>query len=277
MAFVDSLISVDWLADNIARPGVRLLDATWIMPGENPDLPQGYIPGAQFFDIDQVADTASPFKHTLPPEATFVRAMTEMGISSDDHVIIYDRHGVRTAPRLWWTFRVFGHKKISILDGGLPAWIAAGHDVDNEAGAPAPSGEYAVNPALFGAVSQADILAQLGRAPQILDARPKGRFYGTLPEPRAGLRSGHIPGSRSWPYSSLQTANGFFKSLPEIRAAIENLGIDKSKPIITTCGSGITAAGLAFALHLAGRDDVRVYDGSWTEWGSSDAPVSLED
>lgn len=274
MASLKSLISVDWLADSLGRGDLKVLDGTWVMPGDKTELAQGYIPGAQVFDIDLIADLSSSMKHMLTPADVFARAMSYMGISNDDMVVIYDRHGLFSAPRVWWTFRMFGHKNVVVLDGGLPAWISAGGAIEDTSVSPAHPSTYVTGESLSGVVSQSEILSLLGTDIQILDARPSGRFLGTTPEPREGLRSGHIPGSTSWPFGSLRTPDGHLKPLDELRAQIQDLGIDLSKPIITSCGSGITAAGLAFALHLLGTNNVSVYDGSWTEWGASDAPIS---
>lgn len=272
----DPLISAEWLATHIDREDIKVLDGTWIMPGEDPDLPCGYIPGAQVFDIDLIADLSSPFKHMLPNADTFAAAVSKMGIRPSDHVVVYDRHGVRTSPRLWWTFQMFGHKKVSLLDGGLPAWIKAGQAVSRKPHTPSHTSQYKTFPPLSGVITQEDILALLHDNPQIADARSSGRFYGTEPEPRAGLRSGHIPGSTSLPYGTFQTQDGYFKPLFELADIVKHGGIELTRPIITTCGSGITAAGLAFNLYRLGARDIRVYDGSWTEWGASDAPVSLD-
>lgn len=273
MAVLSPLVSVGWLAENIARGDVKVLDATWCMPGEEPPLQGQFIPGAQVFDVDEVADPISEFKHTLPPADIFEGAMSKMGIGNDDHVIIYDCHGFRGAPRTWWTFRMFGHVGISILDGGLPAWIKAGHEIVYELGTPKTAPGYKARPAKAKVISKADILAQLKDTPQIADARSVGRFKGTEPEPRAGLRSGRIPGSSSLPFGSLRDEDANLRPLTELAELVGRTGLDLDKPIITTCGSGITAAGLAFAFHLLGAKDVGVYDGSWTEWGASDAPI----
>lgn len=275
MAVLTSLVSVDWLADNIGRNDVKVLDATWCMPAETPPLPGQFISGAQVFDVDEVADPYSKFKHTLPPANIFETAISKMGVENDDHVIIYDRHGFRGAPRTWWTFRMFGHEAVSILDGGLPAWIKAGHETASKAGAPKSPSEYKAKPAIAKVTSQSDILGQLKHAPQIADARSLGRFKGTEPEPRTGLRSGHIPGSTSFPFGRIRDEQGNLKSIGALAELVGLSGLDLDKPIITTCGSGITAAGLAFAFHLLGAKDVSVYDGSWTEWGGSDAPIDL--
>lgn len=276
MASVNALISVDWLYDSLGRDDLKIIDGTWVMPGAAPPLLGQYIPGAQVFDIDAVADPESPMKHMLPPAEIFAQAMSNMGISNEDMVVIYDRHGLRTAPRVWWTSRMFGHSQVTVLDGGLPAWIEAGFDTAAAPFTPPEPTIYEAGDPLSGVISLREIKQRLGTDIQILDARPEGRFYGTAPEPREGLRSGHIPGSRSWPLSMLVTPEGRLKPVDDLKTQIDQRGIDLSKPIITSCGSGVTAAGLALALHLLGAEGVSVYDGSWTEWGASDAPVSLE-
>lgn len=275
MANVNALVTVDWLAANIGRDDVKVLDATWCMSGEEPPLPGTFIPGAQVFDVDVVADLTSPLKHTLPMASTFEAAMSKMGINNSDHVIIYDRHGFRAAPRTWWTFRMFGHVNTSILDGGLPAWMKAGRETSKEAATSKVQSDYKAKSAIAKVISHSGILAQLKARPQIADARSLGRFNGTEPEPRAGLRSGHIPGATSFPFGSIRDENANLKSLPDLAELVGRTGLDLDKPIITTCGSGITAAGLAFVFYLLGAKDVSVYDGSWTEWGASDAPIEM--
>lgn len=272
----DPLVSVDWLDLNIKRADVKILDGTWLMPGEKADLPQGFIPGAQVFDVDEIASPHPTLKHMLPNTETFIKAVSSMGIHKDDIVVVYDRHGVRTAPRVWWTFKAFGHDNVYVLDGGLPAWIRAGEHVSDTLAENVIPSEYSTSDAQLGVTSQSEILKNLG-SEQIIDARSSGRFYGTAPEPRAGLASGHIPGSYSLPISDLWTDDGYFKSLPEVTDIVSTTGIELSKPIITTCGSGITAAGLALNLYRLGAVNISVYDGSWAEWGASDAPVSLKD
>lgn len=272
---MDLLISVEWLVENATREDIKILDGTWGMAGEQLPLRNTFIPGAQFFDIDEIADLSSPMKHMLPSKATFSAAMSYMGIRNSDHIIVYDRHGFRAAPRLWWTLKSFGHEKVSILDGGLPAWIRAGQNVSGKAFKPERKTEYKVPHQVTGVTSMAEIVALLPQNPQIIDARSEGRFYGTEAEPRAGLRSGHIPGSLSLPFGDIRTPKGNLKDLESLASLVGQAGIDLSKPIITTCGSGITAAGLAFIFHRLGAKEVSVYDGSWVEWGASDAPIEI--
>jgi len=275
---VPALISVGDLAKCLHHPDTKCLDATWVMPGQNPDdLPKGYIPGAQFFDIDEIADTQSSQKHMLPSVSQFERTMSDMGLGAQDHIICYDRHGIFSSPRLWWTLRMFGHENVSVLDGGLPAWIKAGQEVSDKPAKPVSRPAYISAAPLSGVINRQGVKAALGTT-QILDARPSSRFHGTSPEPRANLRSGHMPGARSLPFGSLRTPDLHFKSLDEIKSLVEASGIDLTAPIITTCGSGITAAGLAFNLYRLGAKDIRLYDGSWSDWGDenltqAEAPV----
>lgn len=270
------LISIDWLAANITHDEIKILDGTWSMPNETEPLQGQFIPKAQFFDIDKIADLTSPMKHMLPTAQDFANAVSDMGIENSDHIIIYDRHGFRAAARLWWTFKTFGHRRISILDGGLPAWIKSGHDVNSVASQPLKKTTYKAPSKVSGVVSMTDIRDLLHSSPQIVDARSKGRFYGTEPEPRAGLRSGHIPGSLSLPFGNIRTADGNLKNMTELAEIVGKAGVNLDKPIITTCGSGVTAAALAFVFYRLGAHDVSVYDGSWTEWGASKAPIETE-
>ncbi|MGB0908446.1 MAG: rhodanese-like domain-containing protein [Maricaulaceae bacterium] len=276
MKQIDPLVSVGWLAENISRPDVKVLDGTWVMPssGEACDFSSDYIQGAQHFDIDEIADKASPFSHMLPGADIFERAVSNMGISNDDIVVVYDRHGLRTAPRVWWMFKMFGHVNVFVLCGGLPEWFSAGHDLHPPA-KDITKTDYRAKAPILGVISKDEIIERLPAAPQILDARSAGRFNGTAPEPRAGLRSGHIPNSRSLPYTDLIRHTKNMIHLEDVAARVEQTGIDLSAPIITSCGSGVTACVLALALYRLGARDISVYDGSWTEWGGSDAPIAL--
>lgn len=266
------LVSVDWLAENI--DGVRLVDGTWSMPNAAPPLPNTYINGAVEFDIDAIANLSSGLAHLRPNAAVFSAAVSKMGLTPDDTVVVYDRHGIFSSPRVWWTFRLFGHQNVYVLDGGLPAWIAAGHST-----APCTqsyeAAQYETDTPLAKAAEIDDVLSAIENGMQIIDARPPGRFNGTAPEPREGLSNGHMPGAINIPFGTLRTADSRFKPLSELRRYFQN--IDLSAPIYTTCGSGITAAGLAFTLARLGAADVRVYDGSWAEYGArADAPVAAK-
>jgi len=264
------LVTPDWLSANITRDDIKVLDGTWVMPGDEAGLSSGYIPGAQFFDIDLIANTQSPMKHMLPTADVFEKAVSSMGLKSNDHIICYDRHGLFSSPRLWWTFKMFGHEAVSVLDGGLPGWIKASQTISDKPYPPETKGDYKAKPSLSKAADSQCVLDAIDRDIQIVDARPAGRFYGTSPEPRAGLRSGRIPGSFSLPFGQLKTPEGHFKSLADLADIVGMSGIDLGKPIITSCGSGITAAGITFVLHRLGAEDITLYDGSWAEWGADD-------
>lgn len=276
MSEVESLVNVDWLYRNLDSPEIVVLDGTWVMPGSEDILPTGFIPGARFFDIDEIATPHPTLTHMLPNAERFRAAMENIGVKNDHHVICYDRRGVSTAPRLWWTFRMFGHAKVSVLDGGLPAWIDAGHPVNATTASPTQNSSYTPEKPLSGVITKAEILELLGANadPQILDARPIGRYLGIDPEPRPGLRQGHIPGSLSFAFKDC-VDDKKFKDLTELKTIVDDLNLDFSKPIITSCGSGVAACGIAFVLARLGTDNVQVYDGSWSEWGASDAPIEI--
>lgn len=274
MPSTELLVDINWLQSHLTDPNIVVLDGTWVMPGSTEILPEGYIPGAQFFDIDEIASDHPTLTHMLPTPEQFQEAMEHMGINNNHHVICYDRRGVATAPRLWWTFRMFGHEKVSVLDGGLPAWITAGYPVSNTITPPKMKSQYTPGASLSGVISLPEILERLSHKPQIVDTRPRNRFLGIDPEPRPGLRSGRIPGSQSLPYLACLEGKKF-SDLSELEAIVGALNFDFSRPIITSCGSGVAACGVAFILARLGTENVRVYDGSWTEWGASDAPIEI--
>lgn len=274
-----ALVGTDWLGLRLGRPGIRIVDATWYLPAAGrrgiEDYREGHVPGAAFWDIDAVADPDSPLPHMLPDESGFAAHMERMGISNGDHVVVYDNVGMMTSPRAWWCLRAFGHERVSVLDGGMSKWRAEGRPI--EAGAPpvAP-GSYAarLDPSLVRSIGDVFDNVQTGTA-QILDARSAGRFAGAEPEPRPNCRSGHIPGSLNLPFGDLiDPETGAFRRGEDLAARFAASGIDAERPVIASCGSGVTACVLALGLHLLGRDDVAVYDGSWSEWGSrDDTPV----
>jgi thiosulfate/3-mercaptopyruvate sulfurtransferase len=259
------------LADRLRDPSIRIVDGSWWMPAEGRDAYaeylQAHIPGAVFFDIDAIADRTVDLPHMLPTPDDFARAAGALGLGRDTTIVVYDSYGVRAAARVWWTLRAMGFTDVVVLDGGLKAWLAEDRAI--ESGEPAPPSvavEPAFTPALVRNLEQVVDLIGAGTA-QIIDARGGARFRGEVPEPRAGLRSGHMPGALNLPFDALLEMDGRMKRVPEIRSAFEAAGADLSKPIVTTCGSGITASVLALALARLGREDVAVYDGSWTEWG----------
>ncbi|MEI5679772.1 MULTISPECIES: 3-mercaptopyruvate sulfurtransferase [unclassified Mesorhizobium] len=272
------VVDADWLQAKLKTPGISIVDASWYLPAQKRDARAEYdaahVPGAVFFDVDMVIDPDSDLPHMLPRPNVFAQHVGSMGISADDTIVIYDGPGFFSAPRVWWMFRVMGVFQVYILDGGFDGWKAAGLPVTSEPTKTAGS----VFHADFDAARVAS-LADMRRIVesherQIADARPAGRFTGVDPEPRAGMRSGHMPGARSVPASSL-SENGQFLPLDRLREKLEGAGLDLSQPIVTSCGSGVTAAVITLALESLGHTDNKLYDGSWTEWGGlSDTPVA---
>jgi thiosulfate/3-mercaptopyruvate sulfurtransferase len=278
----DPLVSTEWLAEHLGAPDLRVVDATWYLPQLQRDARAEYaaahIPGAVFFDIDAIKDPRNPLPHMLPEPADFARAVGGLGIGDGDRVIVYGgRFGIAAA-RVWWTFRVFGHDRVAVLDGGLARWRGQGRPLQSGPASPAPRAFTArLRPEL---VRQLDTMRSNveSRREQVVDARSPGRFLGTEPEPRPGLRGGHIPGSRNLPYDRLFRAeDGTLLDPAALRRVFAEAGVDIDKPVVTTCGSGVSAAVLALGLYRLGRRNVAVYDGSWTEWaGRSDTPVTTD-
>ena len=267
-----TLVSTDWLAAHLGDPDLRILDASWHMPATGRDARAEYdaahIPGARFFDIDAISDKRSALPHMAPPPEMFISRMRAMGVGDGHQVVIYDNSDVRSAFRVWWTFRLMGKTDVAVLDGGLPKWRAEGRPTEDMP--PVMRDRHITvqrQAGLVRDVTQVAAASKLGD-PQIVDARSPERFRGEVPEPRPGLRAGHIPGSRNLPFGRLFNADGTMIAPDAIRAAFADAGIDLSRPVITTCGSGVTAAALSFALERAGHRDHSLYDGSWTEWGS---------
>lgn len=266
------LVSTDWLAERLDAPDIRVLDGTYYLPGSGRDAKALYaerhIPGAQFFDIDDIADSRSPLPHMVPPVEKFVSRLRAMGVGDGHRVVVYDQLGLVSAARVWWTFRLFGHQDVAVLDGGLPKWLAEGRPVTDEL--PPRRDRHFVarrDSGLVRDVTQVAAAMKLGRE-QIVDARSAARFEGTAPEPREGLRSGHIPGSLNLPYTELFNPDGTMKDADGLAAAFDAAGVDPDRPVIATCGSGVTACIIALALERLGRRRWSVYDGSWSEWGA---------
>jgi thiosulfate/3-mercaptopyruvate sulfurtransferase len=270
------LVSTDWLAEHLQDRNVAVVDGSYLVLQKrdaHAEYRDGHIPGAVFFDIDVVSDHSTELPHMLPGTTHFGEAVGALGIGNDTTVVIYDSLGLYSAPRVWWTFRVFGAKKVYILDGGLPKWKGEGRPLER--------GDGKRPPQKFVAEMNVDAVAMLGdvrmaltdESTQIVDARSAERFRGKAPEPRPGLRSGHMPGSFNVPFDRVLD-EGTLASRDRIEAAFKEAGVDLDKPIITSCGSGLTAAILTFALDSIGTTAKRLYDGSWTEWGSRpDLPV----
>jgi thiosulfate/3-mercaptopyruvate sulfurtransferase len=278
MADNPNLVSTEWLEAHLSAPDLVVVDASWYLPALNRDgkaeYRQGHIPGAVHFDIDEIADHASPLPHMLPSPEAFARHVGQLGIGDGMRIVVYDGAGLFSAPRVWWTFRTFGARDVTILDGGAPKWRAEGRPGTDE-----PTRR---RPAVFtarldhGAVaSMADVARHLAaRTAQVVDARPAERFRGDAPEPRPGIPSGHMPGSLNLPSSQL-VADGRLKEPDALRAAVDAAGIDLSRSVVTSCGSGVSAAIISLALESIGAPAKALYDGSWTEWaGTPGQPVA---
>jgi len=279
MTDIPFIVTAAWLRDHIDQKDIKILDASSHLPTTGRDAQAEFIAqriaGAGRFDINLIADTSSPLPHTLPSSDVFAAHMQALGLNDDDHIIVYCDSAHLSAARAWWMLRLFGHANVSVLNGGLKSWFSIGGAIDSGAETPVAAGQFTIRSAVgANAINLASLRALVtdGIAGQIADARSAGRFAGTEAEPRAGLRAGHIPGSSNVPISSLLT-DGALKDKDELAAAFAAGGIDITRPVITSCGSGVTACGLALALAILGNEKTFVYDGSWSEWGASDAPI----
>jgi len=266
------LVSTEWLASHLNDPDLRIFDASWHLPqvGRDPlaEYNAAHIPNARFFDIDDVADHTSDLPHMVPPVEKFMSRMRAMGVGDGHQIVVYDAIGVMSAPRVWWMLKLMGHRDVAVLDGGLPKWVAEGRPTEDLA--PVVRDRHMTvrrQNHMVRDVTQVAAASKLGDH-VIVDARSAARFRGEAPEPREGLRSGHIPNSRNVPFNTLLNEDNTLRSDEDIRAIFEAAAVDLSKPIITTCGSGVTAAVLFLALTKIGKTDLSLYDGSWSEWGA---------
>ncbi len=267
-----TLVSTEWLAAHIKNPDLRILDGSWYLPAQNRDAraeyEAGHIPGARFFDIDEISDHRSDLPHMAPPVEKFMSRLRAMGVGDGHQVVVYDGAGLFSAARVWWLFRLMGQENVAVLDGGLPKWQAEEREIEDLP--PVIRDRHMtvrVQNQMVRDVTQVSAAAKLADH-QIIDARSAARFAGTEAEPREGLRSGHIPGSHNVPFGDLLNGDGTMKSPDACRAVFEAAGVDLSKPAITSCGSGVTAAILSLALERMGKKDHSLYDGSWAEWGA---------
>lgn len=275
------IVETDWLAAHLNAPDLIVFDGSWHLPTAGRDAKNEYlaehIPGALFFDINDLVDEKSSLPHMLPPTPKFASRMKKMGVGDGMRIVVYDSYGLFSAARVWWTFRAMGHQDVAVLNGGLKKWKAEGRPLED--GPPVPRTARHFTPLLNNSLVRDldDMKGYVAKGDmQIVDARPKGRFEGTEAEPRPGLRMGHIPGSKSVPSGQIVNADGTLKSKEDLARIFLDAGIDPSAPVVTTCGSGVTASILALALSVLGQTNAAVYDGSWAEWGQEglDTPVA---
>ena len=277
----DALVSTKWLAEHLSSPNIRMVDATSYMPGQGKDgraqYNEQHSPGAVYFDINYIADETIPLPHMIPPPEKFASKVRKLGLGNGNKIVVYDANGgFLAAARVWWMFRLYGHTDVCLLDGGLPKWLAEERPIEDTK--PVQRDRHftsRMNNTLVRSVEQVIANIETGKE-QVIDARSSGRFKGEEPEPRPSAKVGHIPGSMSLPFNSLMNPKEHFtyRSADEIMAAVDKAGIDLTKPITASCGSGVTACVLAFGLYLIGHENAAVYDGSWSEWGDHpDTPV----
>jgi thiosulfate/3-mercaptopyruvate sulfurtransferase len=276
---VPPVVSTDWLAARLGTPGLRVVDASWYLPGSARDAAAeyraGHIPGAIFFDIDATSDQQSPLPHMLPAAADFAARMSSLGLSDSDMLVIYDGSGANlSAGRVWWTFRTFGHERVAVLDGGMKKWRSEQRLIE-EGPISLPPGNFTARLDARAVRDLAAIRANIeNRSEQLVDVRSRGRFQGAEPEPRPGLRPGHVPGSINLPYTELVSSDGTLLPPEALRRRLAEAGVDVTRPIVATCGSGTSACALVLGLHSLGHTKTAVYDGAWSEWGArADTPV----
>lgn len=277
-----AVVTTEWLATKLGTPGLRVVDGSWYLPGSGRDAAVeyagGHIPGAVFFDVDASSDQSTPLPHMLPAAEKFAERMAGLGLSDSDHIVVYDGSGLNlSAPRVWWMFRAFGHDRVSVLDGGSGKWRREGRPMESGL-VTLPRGRFIARLDRAAVRDLASVRANIHeRREQLVDTRSAGRFAGLEPEPRPGLRGGHVPGSMNLPFTDLVRPDGTMLSAEELRRRLAAAGIDPSEPVIATCGSGTSACALVLSLHLIGHTQAAVYDGAWAEWGGrADTPIESQ-
>lgn len=267
-----NLVSAEWLSERLNDSSLKILDGTWSVTQSDSNLIEGVIPGALFFDLGFLK-SSTPLGAAYPPQNILISMLNQLGVKETDLVVVYDRYGLFSSPRVWWSLKTLGHENVKVLSGGLPAWINKGYAINSKHSTPSGVSDYKAKVTQVYGVTIDDVVSAIDTHTQIVDARPLERFKGTMPEPRKGLRSGHIPSSLSLPLGHLKDKNGQLYDEEKLISLINEVGINWDNPIITTCGSGVTAAALALIFQSLGKNDISVYTGSWTEYGASNHPV----